>query len=218
MLKGENTMTNPSVVLMEQSETEGKEQVLARVKRDGLRSIFHLMVAKPDSTQKQLRRKVIISPDAIEDLHQQVLEKLGNHRIESLVATVDVTYENNITSQFGTWVEFASHRWSGPERTKEMRIKWDFLVDVDGFEVPQRHTLSIKITSKLKPFHYMQAVFSKDPDDLENFELELCPVICRVDFVNHILSKELIALVDDWNEGLPQPDSEITWFHKIKKP
>lgn len=192
-------------------------QVVAALNQSDLRSIFHLLVGKPDSTQQHFERRVIVNVQAICDLHERMKDKLVNHRIDGLIATVDVSFEDKTTIEFGTWVEFENFRWTGPKETSDVRLRWEFLVAVDGFEVPQRHAVTVKLSPRLKPFDVMRAVFSKDPSEIDSIEIEDVPIICRVDFVNHVLSKELLAIVDEWVKGLPQPsvaDSWFSWFEK----
>jgi len=191
--------------------TQGR-QIVAALNQNDLRSIFHLLVGKPDSTQQQFERKVLINVHAICDLHDRMKDKLANHRIDGLVATVDVSFEDKTTIEFGTWVEFEAFRWTGPKETTDVRLRWEFLVAVEGYEVPQRHAVTVKLSPKLKPFDFMRAVFSKDPSEIDTFEIEAVPIICRVDFVNHVLSKELLAIVDEWVQGLPQPYVVSSWF------
>ncbi len=194
-----------------------EKRVVASLPRESVRSLFHLLAGKPDSVQKTYAREIIVSVESIVDLHERILDKLRNHHIDGLTASVDVTYENDTTVQFGSWSEFTGHRWTGPESTKEVIAKWDFLVAMPEFEMPQRHTLSVKITGDPKPFEMLRSVLSTDVDDLENIEFKLVPVIARVDFINHILSKELISIVDDWNEALPQPDKNGAIYKFINK-
>lgn len=193
-----------------------EKRLVASLPKDGVRSLFHLLAGKPDSVQKPYFREVVVSVDSILELHDQIKDKLKNHHLESLVASVDVTYEDNTTAQFGSWQEFSEHKWVGPEATSEVVARWDFLVSMPDFEIPQRHTLVVTITSDVKPFHILRTVLSSNPDDLENLELEMTPVIARVDFINHILSKELISIVDSWNDALPQPDKERKLYKFIE--
>jgi hypothetical protein len=51
----------------------------------------------------------------------------------------------------------------------------------------------------------MQAVFSKDPEDVERLEIMAMPMTCRIDFQDHVVSQEVLALVSEWNRGLGEP-------------
>lgn len=191
--------------------------LVAEVDKDHLRSLFHLFVGKPDSTQKILNRHVLISRDAIEDLHSRVLEKLKTHHIEGLVASVDLTFEDKTTVQFGGWAEFNAFRWTTPKATKELRIRWHFLLNVQGYQIPQQHALTVKMSADVTPFEFLQAALSKHPDELDLTEFAFSPVVCRVDFISHLMSQELIGLVEEWNKGLPQPPGATGWLVWLRK-
>lgn len=206
------TEINDSECTVGQPSVGKKNPIVASVDKNDLRSMFHLLVGKPDSTQQMFTRRVHVNIESIYDLHDKMIEKLRNHRIEGMVATVDVSFEDKTSLEFGTWAEFEQHRWTSPKVTREVRLRWEFLVTVDGYEVPQRHTVTVKLSPHLKPIDVMRAVLSRDPEEADSLEIDSVPIFCRVDFVNHILSKELLALVDDWVSGLPQPDIEISWF------
>ncbi|MBB1060909.1 hypothetical protein [Marilutibacter spongiae] len=185
--------------------------------RDKLRSYFHLFVGRPDSAQKVFTRRVTVAIGAVQDLHERILEKLNTHHIESLVANAEVLFEDRSSIQFGGWSEFEAHRWTTSKTTKELRLRWDFLLSVRGFELPQRHCITVKIASDVKPFEVLQAVLSKDPDVDDPADFVFAPVICRVDFISHSLSQELIALVDEWNKSLPKPEGRANWLIKLDR-
>lgn len=46
----------------------------------------------------------------------------------------------------------------------------------------------------------LRTVFTKDPDELDKSIRLGGPTICRVDFVNNVLGKELLDIVKEWNE------------------
>lgn len=194
-----------------------KSQIMAALDRNDLRSTFHLLVGKPDSAQQMFGRRILVDVQAMQDLHGRMLEKLANHRVDGLVATVDVSFDDKSSLQFGTWAEFEQHRWTGPKVTNEVRLRWEFLLSVDAYQVPQRHAVTVKLSPSLKPFDVMRAVFSKDLSEIDTIEIDNAPILCRVDFVNHLLSKELIAVVDEWVGGLPQPGVAHSWFSWFEK-
>lgn len=184
---------------------------------DGLRSIFHLLVGRPDSISRYFDRDVIISPTTITDLNDKITEKLKTHTIDGMIVSVDVSNNLNVTTQFGTWAEFLSHKWTTPDETKEIVIKWDFMVLIQGYEIPQRHSIKVRINRELKPAHILRQVLSEDREIGDEIEINHYPVVCRIDFVNHILSKELLNIVNEWNQSLPQPISNHGLLEKLKK-
>lgn len=200
-------MTDPA------NESNSK-QIVAQGDKDSLRSFFHLLVGKPDSTMKVLSRSVHVTPQSISDLHERVCEKLKTHHINGLVASADVSFEDKTTMEFGGWAEFESFRWTTSKQTREVRLRWHFLLDVQGYELPQQHALTVKLSGDARPIELLQAMLSKNPgEDVDEFEL--APTICRVDFISNSIGQELIAVVEEWNESLPKPESRSDFISKL---
>ena len=197
-------------------QTDIAGEIVARIPREGLRSMFHLMVGKPDSTQQSFPRPIVVSPSSISDLNDRITEKLKNHHVVGMVVSVDVANSKNKVHQFGSWPEFLSHKWNMADETKEVVAKWDFVVFVPGFEFPQRHSVVVRVTDELKPVHLLRQVFSEDRDDDETIELKFYPIVCRVDFINHVLSKELLNIVSEWNQALAPPECEEGFLRRLQ--
>ncbi len=185
--------------------------------KDSLRAIFHLLVGKPDSTQKIFTRAVEVTPPALHDLHERISEKLATHHIEALVASADVSFEDKTTSQLGGWAEFEAFRWTTPKITREIRLKWQFLLSVQGYDLPQQHSITVKLCSEVRPIEVLQAMLSKHPADDEGSAISFAPTICRVDFISHSLGQELITVVEDWNQSLRQPDTRSSFVSQLDR-
>ena len=189
--------------------------IVAHGDKDSLRSLFHLIVGKPDSTQKIFARKVYISPQALFDLNERVVEKLRTHHLNGMVASANMSFEDKTSIDFGGWAEFEAFRWTSPKTTKEVRLSWKFLLTVQDYELPQQHALTVKLCADAKPFELLQAMFSKHPSEDDSSPINFAPIVCRVDFISHSIGQELITVVEDWNEGLPQPETRSDFVSKL---
>jgi hypothetical protein len=179
-----------------------RNDLVAAIPKDEFKSWFYLLSGKPDSTVKFYQEPIIVSPEDIEDLNNAVQDKLRTHHIEGCVTSISISYQNNSVKEFSTWAEFEHHNWKRPEITDSIHVKWDFMVEMPGFAVPQRHTLMLRIASEIKPTHILQAIFGGGQlNNIENIEQEMSPVYCRVDFINQSLGQELINIVSDWYDG-----------------
>lgn len=177
---------------------------LASLPKESLKSLLYLMSGKPDSNIKLFNRPIIIDQNDISELNDTIQQKLTQHQTPVSQVTVDISYNKNKFATYGNWQEFINTKWNIPNTIESMSIKWDFFVLWPTYAVPQRHTLSVKIASKMKPLQILQAVLSKDPDEIDDFEIS-APVMCRVDFIDHLMSEELINIVEKWVEARKQP-------------
>jgi hypothetical protein len=187
---------------LEAREAEG---VVAKLPKESLKSLLYMVAGKPDSSIKLFRDPILVTPNDIIELNELIQEKLNNHSVEATITTVNITYVDDEIEQYGVWAEFVEHRWSTHKVTESLTVKWDFLVTLPSYGLPQRHTVVLKIASELTPLHFMQAMFSNDPDEVEKLEVDVAPVVCRIDFINHILSDELMRIVEGWHKSRIKP-------------
>ena len=178
---------------------------LSKETQDQLKSIFHLLVGKPDSTQKIFTRPILVTLQSLIDLNERVHEKLSTHQLNGMVASVDVAFDDNTTIEFSTLSDFESHRWTTAKTTREIRMRWQFLMAIKGYEIPQQHALTIKLCSDARPIEILQALLSKHPGEDERSVISSAPLVARVDFISASVGQELIAVVGDWSDGLQSP-------------
>ena len=98
-----------------------------------------------------------------------------------------------------------------------MILKWDFLIKIPTFDAPQRHTVVVRVSSGFSPKEMIQAIFSNNFEDADEIELNMSPMFVRVDFVNTTLGMEIINIVENWNDALPNPPHIYNWPFKLKK-
>lgn len=182
-----------------------EHDVIASVPREHLKSFFYLFSGKPDSRIKVFSEPVHLTQSDIVELNDCVSRKLTTHQIDSLITTVKVSYKGQHLSEFGSWAEFAAHHWQEPECIEELVVKWDFMVQVQAFAAPQRHTLLVRISTDLKPGKVFQLLVAGNSDQFDQLDMYAAPAFCRVDFINAQISKELINVVDEWYRARRRP-------------
>ncbi|MCI1123282.1 hypothetical protein [Stenotrophomonas maltophilia] len=179
--------------------------ITAAVPKDHLRSLFYLFTGKPDSRIKIFNSPVALQPSDLLELNSSVNEKLKTHHIDVNVTSAKIGYDASQFAEFSTWAEFEGHRWTESEKIQEIVVKWDFLVNMRDYAAPQRHTLLLRISRDIKPSQIFHMLGAGNADELDKLDEIAAPAFCRVDFINAQLSRELIALVEDWYKGRPQP-------------
>lgn len=194
--------------------------VVAAMPKDDLRSLFYLFTGKPDSRIKVFSDAICLCKDDVVELNTCISRKLATHHIDATVTTVKVSYEGSQMSEFGTWAEFTAHHWQEPDCIEEVVIKWDFLVNVESFKAPQRHTLMLRISRDIKPARIIQMMAAGNSDEFDHADMVSSPAFCRVDFINAQISKELINEVADWYKGRKSPrliPEHWYWFKKRRQ-
>ena len=199
------------------SDPQDPGELVAHVPHQDLKSLFYLFTGKPDSRVKTFERAIELSQQDIVDLNTMIVAKLQIHDINASVTNVKIGYEGSQFSEFGTWDEFCSHTFLELERIEEIILKWDFLVNIKSYKVPQRHTLLFRVARELKPSQVLHMLGAGNHDEIDKIDMMSCPAFCRVDFINAQLSKELINVVNDWYLARIEPrliQPQLYWIKK----
>ncbi|MDD4274247.1 MAG: hypothetical protein PHG14_11035 [Desulfobacter postgatei] len=193
------------------------EAVIASVPKEAFKAMFYLFAGKPDSKVKMMNRRVIITPDDLRDLNLKITDKLKLHNIDQSISTAVIKFDKEESVEFGTWAELEGYDFKVPYVTQEISLRWDFLIKLPSYAAAQRHTLTVRLSTRPSPKAIFQIILSQDPDDESEIETKLGLCMTRVDFISHRLADELIDVVEKWNKSLKQPSSACGWFCKLEK-
>ena len=120
------------------------------------------------------------------------------------ILNITIGLDNKEIKTFGVWNEFINTDWNISPKTKYITLEWDFSIVLPGQQgnIPQTHTLRVKIGNSLKPNEIIQVVFQGDEEyDLEELQSEM---VCKIDFVNYEICNELKSAVVEWYDALPE--------------
>lgn len=191
--------------------------IVAKANKDTLRSLFHLLSGRPDSKVKLFHREVVITLEELTELNRKVTEKLGLHDTIGVNASATVKFDKQQSVEFGSVAELIDFDWNKPYKTKELTFRWDFLIQLPAFEVPQRHTLTVRVASPPSPQEFLRLMISQDPDEADELDGRLALCVARVDFISHRLADELIDIVEEWNTGLHESQDCAKWLKTVRK-
>lgn len=182
--------------------------------KEQIKAYLYLTSGKLDSVTKVFKKKIIIKREDIIDLNRVIQEKLSNHDVEASMTSINVLFEKNKMKQFAFWQEFIEADWKIPETIESITMLWDFLVTMPNYTEPQRHTLTVKISSNQNFSAMLPILMSSDINEADEMELKNSPIICQVSFINSLISDELISIVEKWVECRKESEP-ITKFKKI---
>jgi uncharacterized protein YlzI (FlbEa/FlbD family) len=182
---------------------------------DEWKSFFYQLNAKPDTEIRLLKGDKILSLADIRSVKEQITAKLSNHEITTDVVSINFVLSHQKIKNYSSWREFEKENWETVnEKILSISISWDILIKLPKYEVPQRHSLKIRIGNPIPPKDFFQLMLTSD-DISELIEID-SPSVCKVDFVNNILANELLNIIATWFEGLKNcPDSGL--FEKLIK-
>lgn len=198
------------------TQTENNIQ-LPSLDKVELRALLQLLNKKVDSTTQLFPKDIIVRAEDIYDLNYRMKEKLSTSNIFIASTVVSIKYNNQKTMQFTTWDQFQSYSWEETSSIRNITLIWEFYVDVDGYQVPQKHTVVVRISSGMKMEEMLQLIMTGKIEEIDSLEQSFIPIVCRVDFVNTLLADEIINLVDKWNKGLNVPVVSKNILYRLKK-
>ena len=182
-------------------------------------AVYYAMNAKPDCKSKLFPKKVIVSLQDLCNLNERITDKFKAHYDNAgFRINVCVSYKNRESVEFDSWTTFEEYSWNTEKKIESILIVWEYNAKLPQYRLPQKHTLTVRIADELRPEKMLNLVFSGKLEEIDKIEQGVCPVIARVDFINSILGDELLGIVDSWQNGLLEPDTEIGILYKgLKK-
>lgn len=164
-------------------------------------ALLALLHGKSDSICRLFKKEIIVGISDLKSLNDMMIEKLSLHNVSAITTSLDISFANKRIVTFKSWLEFEAYDFSAiNSATKSVFIQWDFLALINNFEVPQRHTVSVRISSTPNPSDFFKVLLSGGFDEAHNFDIQSATMICKVDFVNNTLAEELVNVAEHWNE------------------
>lgn len=191
-------------------------KLVAQLPSDALRAILAMCFGRPDSLSKVINRKFKIVPHDLINLNDKICRLLATHNVVDKSASITIKLSENQIICLESWSEFRDFDWAIPETIKYVELKWDFFIKTELYNVPQRHSLSVKISNDIRPLDVFRMIASNSTSEKE-FEASIALCYINVDFIHHALADELIHTVSDWTESLPLIADENKFGNWCKK-
>lgn len=169
-------------------------------------ALLALIHGKSDSICRLFNREIIIDKSDLKTLNDMMINKLCLHNTSAVTTYIDITFSNKKVFSFKSWSEFESYNFSSINATtKSIFMQWDFLASINNYKIPQRHTVSVRISSSPNPSDFFKVLLSGGFDETHDIDIQSSTMICKVDFVNNTLAEELVNIAEHWNEICESP-------------
>lgn len=194
-------------------------EVVTNEALENFKAMFNFLKGKRDTDIKLFHADKLISRSDLVELNQKVQDKLHLHTVHGSTVNVAITLSNSEVKTFGNWAAFESYDWHQTCFTQTIVLEWDFniLFPNHTVQVPQPHSMRVRIGAGLRPNEFFQVVMS-GAEDFEIGEV-MADVVFKIDFVNTNLCAELKNLVTAWHEALPKnrPQNSLVRFTRRHK-
>mgnify|MGYP007098661058 CR=1 FL=1 len=181
-------------------------------------SLYYALNARPDTITKLFFNKVILEMSDILTLEDMIKEKLALHYQEGQFGKTSVTVTTNKHKvyEFDDIELFRVHNWNSSESIEGIVLTWDFYIVISGYENPQRHKLTVKLSSGLRPEEVINLIFSGKLEDVQSIEAQQATIVAQMDFIDNLLGQEFLNIVENW-VNLLQAHSEKNKFILLLK-
>ena len=144
-----------------------------KIDLDQFKSIYYLLNAKPDSQIRLLKENKKLNFEDLLELNASVISKLKTESLETSITTITVVFKNKKVNTYNNWLEFERTNWQISDQTLSISINWDINIKLPEHELPQRHTLKVRLGSPIRPNEIFQLMMTSDKDDelMEKVEL-----------------------------------------------
>ena len=123
------------------------------------KSVFYQLTAKPDTTTRVFSRDVLVELEDIFLLNDRIIEKLRSYPEAGFLINVVVKFTNGKNKSFASWRAFSEHRWYESEAISNLVITWEFNAVLAQYKIPQKHTLTVKISNSMRPEELLSIIF-----------------------------------------------------------
>lgn len=205
--------------MQDQIQQTSSGEVLNNNQLEQFKSLYYLLKGKRDTDIKLFNDYKQFKYQDIIELNSKIYRKLQLHELVTDTNSVVISLSNKEIKTFGNWREFLNFDWNIAATTKYITLEWDFnlILPNQSHNVPQTHTLRVRIGSELKPNEMIQVIFQGGGEtDLEEAQSQ---VVCKIDFVNAQICNELKTIVTEWYDGLSpnnESNSAIKFFINYK--
>lgn len=157
------------------------------------------------TTTKILNDKFICSSKELQILFSSFRDKIDYFNptdvgFQYLISFTDKThYENDNLSLLERNLS------STGKCTDKLVLNWNVVHDHAGEE--NELSITVRISNPINPFLMLQAALSRNPDDVDNIEMEMGSVFVSVTGATQAASEEIFELVGRWIDSCPQPQS-----------
>lgn len=182
-----------------------------------IKSSFYQQNYIPDNVKKVFNEDVSIDLEDIDNLNNYVTDKFKIHEHLGFTISVDIKFQNRKTEHFGSWNEYKAYNWVETSAISSIILTWKFNAKFPGQEIPQLHTLIVKLSNGIRPEEMLNIIFSGDLSDVSELENNFFPVLAQCTFTDRVFGNEIIGIVESWVDGVKNESFKSKKFIRFLK-
>lgn len=193
------------------------QQVSTVASKSALGSLFRVLTERQDTDTQIYTRDILVGLKDLGVLAQQIDTQLGLYQKISYTTNAVVTFSDNRSKQFHSIAELPKFNWDRPVETTSVSLKWNILIEAQDGEKPTEHNILVRLATGIKPQDLMRAMFSKDLDEMESFEMASAGCACHVTFATQSLAGDIFRVVEEWVQGRPTAQYSAPYLKTLRR-
>ena len=183
---------------------------------ENFKAFYYMINANTDCKSIVYSKSIRVDKEDLNDLCTKVVDKFqNNYTDDGYKINVHLSFSDNKTVNFVTWDAFLQYQFP-VAKLSSIVIEWEYMLKMPNYRLPQLHKLIVKISDGIRPEEMLNLLISGRLEDMDEFEQGVYPVAARVDFVNNVISDELLQIVNNWAEGVRLNDKNRNFLFKLK--
>ena len=177
------------------------------------KAVYNAMTAKPDCRSKAYPKNVIVSIDDIIELNDKIFEKFKTqYETIGFSSSILVSFKGRDKLEFPNWISFSEHNWTESSTITNMILVREFNIKLPKYNVPQRHTLTVKLSNGIRPEEMFALMLSGKLEEVDEIDQNLCPIVAKMDFIDMVIGNEVLGIVSEWVKSLKSSNLDKNKF------
>lgn len=184
---------------------------------ENFKAFYYQINAKPDCKSIIYSKNIRIDKEDITELSTRIINKFQNHYDEEgYKINIHLSFYNRKIVEFAIWESFAEYIWP-TTKLNSITLEWEYFLKLPGYEYPQLHRLIVKISDGIRPEEMLNLLISGRLEEIDELEKSVYPLAARVDFVNNVISDELLQIVRDWADGVKVVNKNRKFLFRLRR-
>ena len=191
--------------------------VTAVANKSDLGALFRVLTERQDTDTQIYTRDILVGISDIGILARKIDTQLALYQKMSFTTNAVVTFSDNRSKQFHAISELPKFDWDCAVVTTSISLRWNILIEAKDDEKPTEHNILVRLATGVKPQDLMRALFSKDLDEMESFEMASAGCACHVTFATQSLAVDIFRVVEEWVNGRPTAQYAAPYLQVLRR-
>jgi len=165
----------------------------------------------PDNIIKLIPDDIEVTIESISTLNAMISNKIRVHNVQKFDIAIDIKFEDGQILHLASIQELISGEYLQEFNSciERMTLTWNMTLKFNHIDLPQNHTLIVKLSNGLKPQEMFQLLFSGTIEDASQLETKFQPIVVQSVFMDRTFGAELVGVVEKWAKSVKRGNTFV---------